>query len=186
MSAEETKINDEKKQIEGLPTTGIDIREGQTPNLTSSVDRDELNREILKVKDSVTANFVTILGIFASFLAFLIIEIQILKTVCDYLRIMGMSLFILGAILCFVIFLLYFVDSQNKKTKQMALLSSISVLFIVLGIIFVARSPDEYICNMTKLNDDFLNFQQKLQKEQNDWFEQKTILIDGINNKCAN
>lgn len=182
MKSNDTKIEDEK-EIKKLSIPGFDLREGQkSPNIESTIDRDEFNREILKMKDNVTTNFITIFGIFASFLAFLIIEIQVLKTVCDYLRIAGLTSFVLGAIFCFITFLIYFIDSQNKKTSQMLLLTFISLIFLIGGVFCIARGQDEYVCKLNKLSDDMQRFKSDLQVQQDKWFDQKSLELKKIEN----
>lgn len=175
MNPEEIKTEDQK-EISKLLTPGVDLREGQrTSNLESSLNREEFNREILKMKDNVTTNFITIFGIFASLLAFLIIEIQVLKTVCDYLRIAGLTLFVLGALFCFITFLIYFIDSQSKKTSQMILLTCISVGLLIGGVYCISHGQDEYVCKLNKLNDDMQSFKNNLQNQQDNWFSQKSL-----------
>ncbi|MBU3668363.1 MAG: hypothetical protein FGM57_00160 [Candidatus Taylorbacteria bacterium] len=133
-----------------------------------------ISKAITDLKDSQTANFITILGIFASFLAFLIIEIQILKTVCDYLRIMGFSLFILGAIFCFITFLLYFIDSTGKKLWHIVLLSILSLVLIGGGIYSISKGEDEYVCKLNRLDTDFQKLQQNLQDKNDKWLIEST------------
>jgi len=111
---------------------------------------------IIKVKDSLTANFVMILAIFASFITFLGIEVQILKNICDYWRILGFSFFILATILIFVFAIFIFVDYENSKSWQ-----KIIGMFAVVGILFagafysLSKSEDEYVCKLTQLNNRF-------------------------------
>lgn len=157
--------------------------ENNTPNLEGSADKGTqlyLSKEISKLKDSMIGNFITILGIFASFLAFLIIEIQILKTVCDYLRIMGFSLFILGAIFCFITFLLYFIDSNGKKIWHIVILTTLSVILIGSGVLTISRGEDEYICKLNRLDNDFQTLQQSLRKENTEWLKQKNIEFEKL------
>jgi len=133
-----------------------------------------IREESFKVKDSLATNSVTVLGIFASFIAFLTIEVQILKTVCDYSRILGFSIFILGAVLLFVVFIIYFTDSQNKKTVQIVTMSLVAGIMVFAGVFFVARGEDEYVCKLNRLDGDFQKLQIKLQKDNETWLLEKT------------
>jgi carbon starvation protein CstA len=111
---------------------------------------------IVKVKDSLTANFVTILAIFASFITFLGIEIQILRNICDYWRLIGFSLFILTAVLVFVFAIYIFVDHVNSKGWQKILGMCFFVAVLLCGTFYAfSMAEDEYICKLTQLNDKF-------------------------------
>lgn len=158
-------------------TKPLDITSSQQEITTSpSTDavQEMIRQESFKVKDSLATNSVTVLGIFASFIAFLTIEVQILKTVCDYLRILGFSMFILGAVLLFVVFIIYFTDSQNKKTIQIVTMSLVAGVMVFAGVFFVARGEDEYVCKLNRLDGDFQNLQIKLQKDNETWLLEKT------------
>lgn len=161
-------------------TLSQEIKKFPTYDEVLGITRKIAQEESSKVKDSLATNSVTVLGIFASFIAFLTIEVQILKTVCDYLRILGFSIFILGAVLLFVTFIIYFTDSQNKKTKQLVILSSVSLLLVIGGIVFVAKGEDEYICKLNRLDHDFQSLQQKLQLENENWIQEKTKEIEKL------
>jgi hypothetical protein len=127
-----------------------------------------ISNAIVKVKDSLTANFVTILGIFASFITFLGIEIQILKNFCDYWRILGFSFFILTAVITFVFAIYIFINHEDEKGWQ-KILGMCIVIAVLLGGAFysLSKSKDEYICKLTQLNDRFEELNIQYSKNNN-------------------
>ncbi len=123
---------------------------------------------IIKVKDSLTANFVTILAIFASFITFLGIEIQILKNICDYWRILGFSFFILTSVLVFVFAIYIFVDHVNSKGWPKIVGMGIIVAVLLLGAFYsLSKSEDEFVCKLTQLNDRFEELNTQYSKQNN-------------------
>ncbi len=60
-----------------------------------------ISDQLSDVKDKFTVNFITIFGIFVSFLGFFAFEIQILKSVSDFWLLLGLSSFLLGGMLAF-------------------------------------------------------------------------------------
>ncbi|MFA5830757.1 MAG: hypothetical protein WC878_02900 [Candidatus Paceibacterota bacterium] len=155
-----------------------DIKTYPTREEVEKITREIAKEEGFKIKDSLSTNSVTVLGIFASFIAFLTIEVQILKTVCDYSRILGFSMFILGAVLLFVSFIIYFTDSQNKKITHIVLLSLVSLTILVGGVIFISKGSDEYVCKLNRLNSDFEKMQTNLQIQNEKWIQEKTKEFD--------
>lgn len=135
---------------------------------------------ISRIKDSLTSNFVTILAIFASFITFLGIEIQILKNICDYWRLIGFSSFILLAIIVFVFFIYFFADNLNKKNwlKTFGMLVLICML-LSFTLYSFSKAGDEYICKITQLNDRFGELDAQYSKQNNSQ-------IDKINNRLGN
>lgn len=139
---------------------------------------------IVKVKDSLTANFVTILAIFASFITFLGIEIQILRNICDYWRLIGFSLFILTAVLIFVFAIYIFVDHVNSKGWQ-KILGMCFLTCILLGGTFYAFSMagDEYTCKLTQLNEKFEELSNQYSKNNDKSLQDIKNRIDFIEAK---
>lgn len=80
-------------------------------NLGTSQVRPEISEEIQKDLDSYESirkefqdlkkDFITVFGIFASFVTFLSVEIQIFKIVTDFWLLLGLSSFLLASILLF-------------------------------------------------------------------------------------
>jgi hypothetical protein len=150
-----------------------DIKTYPTREEVEKITREIAREEGFKIKDSLSTNSVTVLGIFASFIAFLVIEVQILKTVCDYSRILGFSVFILGAVLLFVSFIIYFTDSQNKKMLSISVLSLVAIGLVILGIFFIAKGDDEYVCKLNRLDSDFQRIQEDLRIKNEKWLQEK-------------
>lgn len=135
---------------------------------------------IIKVKDSLTANFITILGIFASFITFLGIEIQILKNVCDFWRLVGFSILMLTIVIVFV-FAIYIFVSQIDKQGWQKIACMLALVFILLGATFysLSKASDEYVCKITQLNSKFEELEVKYSDNNN-------ILLEEIKNRIKN
>jgi carbon starvation protein CstA len=135
---------------------------------------------IIKVKDSLTANFVTILAIFASFITFLGIEIQILKNICDFWRLIGFSILMLTIVLVFV-FAIYIFVSQGNKQGWQKIVCMVVLIFALLGATFysLSKASDEYVCKITQLNNKFEELDAKYSDKNN-------ILLEEINNRVKN
>lgn len=158
-----------------------------TDKEVEKITREIIREESSKIKDSLATNSVIVLGIFASFITFLTIEVQVLKTVCDYSRILGFSMFILGAVLIFIGFIIYFTDSQNKKILQIIIPSIISLFLFIGGIIFIAKGNDEYVCKLNRLDSDFQELKQNLRSENENWLQKKNeqfyLIINSLSKK---
>jgi hypothetical protein len=136
-----------------------------------------LSDAIVKVKDSLTANFVTILAIFASFITFLGIEIQILRNICDYWRLVGFSLFILTAVLVFIFSIYIFVDHVNSKGWQKITGMCFLVLILLAGTFYsFSKAGDEYVCKLTQLNDKFEELSSQYSRNNN-------LLLQDVKNR---
>ncbi len=155
-----------------------DIKTYPTSEEVEKITREIAKEEGFKIKDSLSTNSVTVLGIFASFIAFLTIEVQILKTVCDYSRLLGFSMFILGAVLLFVSFIIYFTDSQNKKVQHIIILSLVAFSILAGGVFFITKGSDEYVCKLNRLDNDFQKMQINLQSQNEKWLQDKTNEFD--------
>jgi len=141
---------------------------------------------IVKMKDSLTANFVTILAIFASFITFLGIEIQILRNVCDYWRLIGFSLFILTAVLVFVFAIYIFVDHEKSKGWQKMLGMSFLVGILLIGTFYaLSMANDEYVCKLTQLNEEFEKLSNQYSKNNDKSLQEIKNRIDLIDSKIT-
>lgn len=158
--------------------TSQDIKTYPTHEEVQKITREIAKEEGFKIKDSLSTNSVTVLGIFASFITFLTIEVQVLKTVCDYSRVLGFSLFILGAVLLFVGLIVYFTDSQNKKACQMILPLLVVFCLVGGGIFFIVNGDDEYVCKLNRLDSDFQKMQTDLRVQNEQWIQDKNTEFD--------
>lgn len=116
---------------------------------------EKLLSKIYETRDQVTANYISVLGIFASIVTFLLIEIQILRNICDFNRLMGFSFFVVGLLLVFVV-ALHFVlairkkEEINKFSAKTVLITIVVVFFT--GCIILLTAQDEYICKLSNLD----------------------------------
>lgn len=123
----------------------------------ASKDRvDKLEEKIYETRDQVMANYISVLGIFASIVTFLLIEIQLLRHVCDFYRLMGFSFFIVGLLLTFTTALNFLITSR-KEQSFVSVILIILVIFIVFifGFFILREAEDEYTCRITNVENRF-------------------------------
>lgn len=95
--------NEKVPQVTGEKSGQISTKEN--PSIVDSKVEETVNRyeEIRKELADSKKDFITIFGIFASFVVFLSIEIQVFKTVSEFWLLMGLSSFILASVLLFAL-----------------------------------------------------------------------------------
>lgn len=139
----------------------------KTP-ITEDILEKRLREEIDRVKSDVITNYVTVLGIFASIVTFLLVEIQILKNICDFMRLLGFSAFILGGLISFVFLLLFsinLIEFRLRNTFLITILTTVVLSLFTLSYLSVKNSPDEYTCKVANLNEEFGNLKLQIQKK---------------------
>lgn len=119
---------------------------------------EKLERRFDKFEDKTLtdkATLLTVFGIFASIVTFLSLEVQILKTVCSFGKIFGLSLIFLSVLLIFNVLLHYiaqtWINSKNKYFPLAIFIFSISLFLI--GTIASAFG-NENKCNNTVASDE--------------------------------
>jgi hypothetical protein len=127
-----------------------------------------VNEATEKLRENLTSNFISTLGIFASIVTFLLIEIQILKNICDYWRLLGFSAFVLGGLIAFIVILHYLVNLNTSSIKTKQLVSLIVVVFALLGFagFSMSKATDEYTCKLTNLNDEFDRLKSNMEQRE--------------------
>jgi hypothetical protein len=109
-----------------------------------------------KLIDFEKSNTLTIIGIFASLIAFLSVEIQIVRTICDPVRLLGLSFIFLGGQLLFL-FLLYVISFGLKYEKinwKSLLITITGILFpFIIGALIILALPmkDELLCKTEQI-----------------------------------
>jgi len=110
------------------------------------VELDKLNRD--------KVSLISIAGIFIAMMTFVSVEIQILRYVCDFYKIVGFTLILPGILLVFIAFLDYVArswlkDSNSKEANESTLgvvLLSASVL-VVIGLVVILKSGSQWRCD---------------------------------------
>jgi len=130
-TAEETTKNEWQKSIEAQ------IDELKDANK-------ELNRDRVSV--------ITILGIFVAIFTFISIEIQILRFLCDFYKILGFTLIIPGVLLIFISLLDYvarswITDAEKANFKSIGIVILIAILLMVSGSYFTFKSDADWRCD---------------------------------------
>lgn len=185
-AAFELKWEDLAKNLVLDDRRDLQTKSGGTKDIVSENEVDdkvqiEITKAVSKIKDGITANFVTILGIFASFITFLGLEIQILKNICDYFRMLGFSLFVLASVMVFVFSIYIFIDQSNSKGWQKTL-GMCFIIFLLLfgGFYCFSKAEDEYVCKLTQLNEKFEQLEIQYSKRNNDSLLQLEHKIESI------
>lgn len=164
------------------------VTENELKGLIKDHVKDEIQREIKFDK----ASLFTVFGIFASIVTFVSIEIQILKTLCDFWNVIGFSIIILASLLTFILILDYIGRGWRNDFKlEIKQFPWILMVFIILlfatGFISTGFSTKEVACKdeaiFKKYESDFLDKQLELEKMYNSKIKSLQNEID--NNKKA-
>lgn len=134
-----------------------------------------------------------VFGIFASIVTFLSIEIQILKNICDFYRLLWFSLYILWALLSFIFVLQYIIKSwiENDKTtswkdfiKNPSIIITLFVVFLLLGFWYYNMSLSNESENQCR-NDKYQEQMQTINWNIEDlsWAVQKICNMETDRNK---
>jgi len=155
-------VSDEGRQF-------FEVTETELNGLIKDHVKDEIQREIKFDK----ASLFTVFGIFASIVTFVSIEIQILKTLCDFWNIIGFSIIILACLLTFILILDYIGRGwRNDFKMEIKQFPWILMIFIILlfatGFISISFSKKEVACKdeaiFRKYESNFLEKQLELAK----------------------
>lgn len=139
--------------------------------------KEEIRKEIAIDK----ASLFTIFGIFASIVVFISVEIQILKTVCDFRQIVGFSLIMLASLTMFVLLLDHIGRAWRHNLKEQFMsfpwiIFGMIVVFFVAGL-YYASSGNEQICYENKIYQryaqDFDDRQIEIEKKLNITMQKK-------------
>lgn len=139
--------------------------------------RDQVREKVEKEVKFDKASLFTVFGIFASIVTFVSIEIQFLKTICDFWNVVGFSFIILASLLSFILILDYIGRGWRNDFKlEIRQFPWILMIFIILlfatGFISTNFSAKEITCKdeaiFRKYESDFLNKQLELEKVCND------------------
>ncbi|MHB1947060.1 MAG: DUF2203 family protein [Gammaproteobacteria bacterium] len=127
-----------------------ELKESKTEFAKQGTELKNTKQEItelgIELKDS-KKDYVVFLGLFASLIAYLTIEIQILKTITDFFLLLGLSAFILVALLLFSL-------SLNHLTKEKVSWKEFySPVFIIIYILAIASCACFYL-NASKIKPD--------------------------------
>ncbi len=164
------------------------VTENELKGLIKDHVKDEIQREIKFDK----ASLFTVFGIFASIVTFVSIEIQILKTLCDFWNVIGFSIIILASLLTFILILDYIGRGWRNDFKlEIKQFPWILMVFIILlfatGFFSTSFSTKEVACKdeaiFKKYESNFLDKQLELEKIYDDKIQNLQNEID--NNKKA-
>jgi len=163
----------EKDLVSGKEQQSFQVSEKEWKEFVSNHVKDEIQKEIKFDK----ASLFTVFGIFASIVTFVSIEIQILRTVCDFWNVVGFSIISLGSLLTFILILDYigrgWRNEFKLEVKQFPwILMIFIVLLFIVGFVSASFSKSEVACKdeavFKKYESDFLDKQFELQKRYDD------------------
>lgn len=160
--------------------------------------RDEIKKELKEFDRKVGADKVSLiaaLGIFASLITFVSSDIQILKSVCDPMRVLSIVLFLVALFLAFALTLQYTANSwisneliadynesgtafelrtkQNASIKIAKYLAGAIVALIIGGVIIFSYSQNNQTCENKQASDDF----EKIKKS---WVEENSQTLTDL------
>lgn len=180
--------NGGEKVVSGEEKQGFQVSEKEWKEFVLTHVKEEIQREIKSDK----ASLFTVFGIFASIVTFVSIEIQILKTLCDFWNVIGFSIIILASLLTFILILDYIGRGWRNDFKlEIKQFPWILMVFIILlfatGFISTSFSTKEVACKdeaiFKKYESDFLDKQLELEKMYDNKIQNLQNEID--NNKKA-
>lgn len=91
--------------------------------------------EIKKETDFVKRDIFTLFGIFASFIAFIVGEISILKTIDSIYDKLGFSFIFVSLMIGFLFGIMFLINNENETTKSE--MRVIFMTFFIIGIFFI-------------------------------------------------
>ncbi len=138
-------------------------------NAISDTVKEEIKKEIAVDK----ASLFTVFGIFASIVTFVSVEIQILKTICDFWNVAGFSLIFLASLLMFILLLDYIGRGWRNdfifEIKNFPWIISMFIIAIFVTGLLLAKSGNEKKCT-----DELIY--QRYEKD----FNERQVEIEGI------
>jgi len=119
-------------------------------------DIEKQGEEIDKVKNNAISNYIAVFGIFASIVAFLLVEVLILKEICSVSRVLSFSLIFAAVLLTFNLVLLSTINSKinNVKTLMFFIVAIYITGFLVPFLPFFGNES-EYVCLKKQIDKDF-------------------------------
>jgi hypothetical protein len=114
----------------------------------------QLRSELLETKRSFSSDkisLITVLGIFVSIFTFISVEIQVLKYICDFYKIVGFTFILPAILMIFVVTLDYVARSWIDNNSQIAYKKICLVLVVIfilmfVGIYFIQESKQDWMC----------------------------------------
>jgi hypothetical protein len=127
--------NSQQNNIVTTDPTNLETNQSN-PSLSPEIKNDLTRYEDMR-KDfqDLKKDFITVFGIFASFVTFLSIEIQIFKTVTDFWLLLGLSSFLLASIMIFSFSINNLVKGKMEWKELNNPLSFFVGIFIVIAVV---------------------------------------------------
>ncbi len=112
-------------------------------------DQREVNKKIKELnRDKIS--FITVSGIFVAIFTFISIEIQILRYICDFYKIVGFTFIFAGILILFISLLDYvarsWVGNTMNNQKRVSMVLGVAIILIVLGLFEVGKSNSDWKC----------------------------------------
>ncbi|MDO8528231.1 MAG: hypothetical protein Q7T03_11195 [Deltaproteobacteria bacterium] len=134
----------------GRAVSGVETRKGEWEQKIEN-DLEESKKAQLKIQEKLEelykdkVSLITVLGIFISIFTFISVEIQFLKYICDFHKIIGFTLILPGILLLFLCSLDYVArfwinHEKSYHLKAIAPVIVTSLMFIGFGLFFTQQS----------------------------------------------
>lgn len=125
-----SKFEDHQKYFEGYKT-----------QLTKEIER--LNTDKISL--------ITVLGIFVSVFTFVSVEIQVLRYICNFYQVLGLTFIIPGILIIFNCSLDYVArswisNSKNESWYKVTLVAAVGFVLIALGMDFISKTTPNLTC----------------------------------------
>ncbi len=105
----------------------------------------------IKTLNNDKISIITVLGIFVSIFTFISVEVQILRYICDFNKIIGLTLIIPAVLIIFCCSLdylarLWIYDKNNSFNYRIFIILIISIALMVTGLILIKNSNQTWMC----------------------------------------
>lgn len=129
-----------------------------------------VNEIILEMEDKLATDktsLISVFGIFASIVTFLSVEIQILKTICSFWKLVGFTLIMLSSLLLFILILDFiwknWINFKNNKNTVIPNITWFILILLVSWIWISWIAWDENQCKENSIYQRYSDeFSQKL------------------------
>lgn len=133
-----------------------------------SVDSDNKQDSINKKFDELNRDkisFITVSGIFVAIFTFISIEIQILRYICDFYKIIGFTFIFAGILILFISLLDYvarsWIENAVSNQKRVEIVLIVAIILIAIGLIEVGKSNNDWKCNDSE-NNSIIQFNPEI------------------------
>jgi len=113
-----------------------------------------LENEVNKIKNEYITNYLTVFGIFASIISFILVEAQFISKICDITRLAGLTLVFTAILIIFNLSLIILSKDLSKinDKKKFSWIGGIAIILTVFGVYLLKKGQDEDTCKLKSID----------------------------------